>query len=158
MEFRTLARAYVIDGFRRGVPSIFVDVKPLFRDSEKHRILLDITESIQKSSELSSFDPTISVWSMYFLAQHASFVGDQLLALSRLRWLENHTPTLPELYVLKAKALKRGGDLAGASQIMDEARHLDLQDRFLNWKAAKYMLRAGRPEKAEHILGLFTKV
>jgi N-alpha-acetyltransferase 15/16, NatA auxiliary subunit len=95
---------------------------------------------------------------MYFLAQHASFSGDQVLALSRLRWLESHTPTLPELYVLKAKALKRGGDPLGASQAMNDARELDLQDRFLNWKAAKYMLRASKIESALSILGLFTKV
>jgi hypothetical protein len=60
--------------------------------------------------------------------------------------------------MLKAKALKRGGDPSGASQAMEEARTLDLQDRFLNWKAAKYMLRAGRIESALSILGLFTKV
>ena len=60
--------------------------------------------------------------------------------------------------MLRAKALKRGGDALGASQAMNDARALDLQDRFLNWKAAKYMLRAGKIEAAISILGLFTKV
>jgi N-alpha-acetyltransferase 15/16, NatA auxiliary subunit len=148
-----------MDGFRRGVPSLFVDLKPLFQDNEKHGVLQDIVESVHQMlcSDHHS-DPTLLVWCMYFLTQHASLVGDQLLALSRLHWLEEHTPTLPELYTLKAKALKRGGDLLGASQAMEEARCLDLQDRFLNWKAAKYMLRAGKIEPAISILGLFTKV
>ena len=41
---------------------------------------------------------------------------------------------------------------------MDEARVLDLQDRFLNTKCAKYRLRAGLEEEAQEVLGLFTKV
>lgn len=40
---------------------------------------------------------------------------------------------------------------------MNEARELDLQDRFINSKCAKYMLRAGQIEEAEKILALFTR-
>lgn len=35
---------------------------------------------------------------------------------------------------------------------------LDLQDRFLNTKCAKYRLRAGLEEEAQEVFGLFTKV
>lgn len=41
---------------------------------------------------------------------------------------------------------------------MEEARALDLQDRFLNTKAAKYLFRDGQVEEANSVLGLFTKV
>jgi len=41
---------------------------------------------------------------------------------------------------------------------MEEARRLDGQDRFLNWKAARYLMRAGDIEGANSLLGLFTKV
>jgi len=41
---------------------------------------------------------------------------------------------------------------------MEEARALDGQDRFLNWKAAKYLMRAGDVEGGVQLLGLFTKV
>lgn len=40
---------------------------------------------------------------------------------------------------------------------MNEARELDLQDRFINSKCAKYMLRAGQVEEAEKILAMFTR-
>lgn len=40
---------------------------------------------------------------------------------------------------------------------MNEARELDLQDRFINSKCAKYMLRAGQIEEAEKILAMFTR-
>lgn len=53
--------------------------------------------------------------------------------------------------------LKHSGDFMGAALAMDEARSLDGQDRFLNSKAAKYWIRAGEPEKAQTLLGLFTK-
>ena len=41
--------------------------------------------------------------------------------------------------------------------IMNEARELDLQDRFVNSKCVKYMLRNGKIEEAEKTAGLFTK-
>lgn len=41
---------------------------------------------------------------------------------------------------------------------MNDARELDLQDRFINSKCAKYMLRADRVEDAEKTIGLFTRV
>lgn len=40
---------------------------------------------------------------------------------------------------------------------MNEARELDLQDRFINSKCAKYLLRVGKIEEAEKMLGLFTR-
>lgn len=41
---------------------------------------------------------------------------------------------------------------------MEEARRMDGQDRYLNWKAAKYLMQAGSIEEASRLLGLFTKV
>lgn len=60
--------------------------------------------------------------------------------------------------MLKARVLKRLGDPYGAAKAMDEARVLDLQDRFLNTKCGKYRLRAGMADEAQEVLGLFTKV
>ena len=41
---------------------------------------------------------------------------------------------------------------------MDEARELDLQDRFINSKCTKYMLRNDQPTEALKTIGLFTRV
>ena len=60
--------------------------------------------------------------------------------------------------MIKAMVLKRSGDVESAAYVMEEARILDLQDRFLNSKAAKYWLRAGHVAKAEELLALFSKV
>jgi len=40
---------------------------------------------------------------------------------------------------------------------MNYARELDLQDRFVNSKCVKYMLRNGNIDEAEKTAGLFTK-
>ena len=50
------------------------------------------------------------------------------------------------------------GDPFGAAHAMEEARLLDGQDRFLNQKTAKYLMRTGEVERANQLLGLFTKV
>ena len=92
----------------------------------------------------------------------------------------SHTPTIVELYLVKARAQKvrcdtslmpcqsvpseisldiqRGGDLQGASETANYARRLDLQDRYLNSKCSLYFLRADKPKEAEDCMLLFTKV
>lgn len=69
-----------------------------------------------------------------------------------------HTPTLPDLFTFRGRVLKRCGDYLGAVCSINEARLLDGQDRFLNTKTGKYLLRAGLVEEAAGIFGLFTKV
>ena len=98
------------------------------------------------------------VWTLYFLAQHHSFLGRHAKAVALLDEAMTHTPTLPELYMFKARVLKRSGDPYGAAKCMDMARTLDLQDRFLNTKCGKYRLRAGLVDEAVEVFGLFTKV
>ena len=58
----------------------------------------------------------------------------------------------------KARVLKRSGDLLGAARCLNDARLLDGQDRFLNTKCGKYLLRAGMIEEANVIFAMFTKV
>jgi peptide alpha-N-acetyltransferase len=48
--------------------------------------------------------------------------------------------------------------LEAAARVMNDARELDLQDRFINSKSAKYYIRNDKIEEAEKILGLFTRV
>lgn len=110
------------------------------------------------TAEGDSESPTTLLWIMYFLAQHHSYLKRYSEALSLLDSAILHTPTLPELYTCKARTLKRVGDPIGAVRCIEEARKLDLQDRFLNTKSAKYHLRAGLSDEAQTLLGMFTKV
>ena len=64
--------------------------------------------------------------------------------------LLQHTPTLIEAYVAKAKILKHAGDMESAARVADAARRLDLADRYLNCVAVKALFRAG------HVSGFCT--
>ncbi|KAI0689172.1 NMDA receptor-regulated protein 1-domain-containing protein [Cytidiella melzeri] len=159
-EFRALAEPYLFAGIEKGVPSLFADVKSLYKNPHKLDIIASIVETQRSGSTPSTSvaePPTTYLWTLYFLAQHYSHVSQHEKALQLLAEALEHTPTLPELLMLKARVLKRLGDPYGAAKCMDEARVLDLQDRFLNTKCGKYRLRAGMNEEAQDVLGLFTK-
>lgn len=165
-EFKDLVRRYLHNGFTKGIPSLFVDIKTLYSDTTKQQIIEEVVSefretldpSTEKSDPVLAEQPTTYLWTLYFLAQHYSHLSNFKLALSTLDTALAHTPTLLELYSCKARVLKRAGDLVGAAQSIEEARKLDGQDRFVNTKSGKYHLRAGLIDEASEIFGLFTKV
>ena len=57
----------------------------------------------------------------------------------------------------KGRILKHAGDSSAAMESLNEARELDLQDRFINSKCTKYMLRADRVPEAEKTVVLFAR-
>ncbi|KAI0747030.1 NMDA receptor-regulated protein 1a [Daedaleopsis nitida] len=163
-EFKALLDPFLRTHLEKGIPSLFADLKSLYRSAEKRDIIELVVTSIL--SALShpptspcppETDPTMYIWTLYFLAQHHSFLGRHKKAVELLDEAVTHTPTLPELYMFKARVLKRAGDPFGAAKCMDFARALDLQDRFLNTKGGKYRMRAGLIEEAVEVFGLFTK-
>lgn len=152
----------------KGVPSLFADLKSLYIDKEKQQTIETIVEALRKEYASSSVvpptssdacaEPTTYLWTLYYLAQHYSYLSQHDKALSLLDISLQHTPTLPELYMCRARVLKRAGDYLGAARCQNDARLLDGQDRFLNTKFGKYLLRAGMVDEANSIFGMFTKV
>jgi peptide alpha-N-acetyltransferase len=162
-DFIELIKPYLTNALTKGIPSLFADLKPLYKDPSKRQLIEDTVEELRSTYVSSppagnSIEPTTYLWTLYLLAQHHSFLGRHKQALEILDTAIAHTPTLPELYMVRARALKRAGDPYGAAKAMDAARLLDGQDRFINTKTGKYLLRAGMPEMAETIFSLFTKV
>ncbi|KAM0752180.1 N-terminal acetyltransferase A, auxiliary subunit [Meredithblackwellia eburnea MCA 4105] len=168
--FETRASSYLTNALSKGVPSIFADVKALYSDREKRQTIGKLAEGYLKALEATETfgvpelaeDDTVEssaayLWTLYFLAQHYSALSEHSKSLQLLDQAEQHTPSLPEISMLRARVLKRAGDVDGALEAMTAARELDGQDRFLNSKNAKYFLRADRVEEAEKCVGLFTK-
>ena len=58
---------------------------------------------------------------------------------------------------MKGKILKHAGDLTAAAALVDEARSMDLADRFINSECVKSMLQADQVELAEKTVVLFAK-
>lgn len=159
-DFTPAFEAYIARALTKGVPSIFADIKSLLVDADKRQAAEAIALSLlQKYSPSTSSDepPSSYLWTLYFLSQFYSYLGQADVALSYIESAIAHTPTLPELYMTKARILKRAGAVEAASHAMEDARLLDGQDRFLNSKDAKYKLRIGRVDEAERVMGLFTK-
>ncbi|KAF7975522.1 hypothetical protein HWV62_9339 [Athelia sp. TMB] len=166
-RFQELVKPYLLNALKKGVPSLFVDIKSLYVDAHKRQIVEDIVEELRESLVAGNpapasppgadEPPTTYLWTLYFLAQHHSFLSRPAQALSLLDIAVQHTPTLPEIHTCRARVLKRAGDLLGAAKSLESARLLDGQDRFLNTKCAKYRFRAGLIDQANEILGLFTK-
>ncbi|SPO39969.1 related to n-terminal acetyltransferase 1 [Pseudozyma flocculosa] len=161
-DFAAQATAYARAALIKGVPSLFSDLKSLYRNPAKQQALEAAVEGLRlewapKAGETESDPPSSYLWSLYYLAQHYSFIGQAQRALAYIDSAIAHSATLPELHMVRARVLKRGGDLEAAADAMVDARLLDGQDRFLNSKAAKYLLRKGDVDEAVKTVGLFTK-
>ncbi|KAH7036515.1 NMDA receptor-regulated protein 1-domain-containing protein [Linnemannia elongata] len=164
--FVKVSDEYIRSMLRKGVPSLFVNIKTLYTDSTKqaaveklalgYLVALDKSKGFDHSGEVVE-PPTALLWTLYFLAQHFDFKRETEQALGYINRAIEHTPTLVELYMAKGRILKHAGDHVAAMGALNEARELDLQDRFINTKCTKYMLRADNMAEAEKTAVLFTR-
>ncbi|KAI9268981.1 NMDA receptor-regulated protein 1-domain-containing protein [Phascolomyces articulosus] len=153
------------NALRKGIPSLFASTKKYYGNKEKlatiEKLVLGYRESLEKSGGFTpdgqTEPPTALLWTLYFIAQHYDFHTQYEKALDTINAAIDHSPTVVELYMTKARILKHQGELKQAVKIMNTARELDLQDRFVNSKCAKYMLRNNQVEEAEKTLALFTR-
>lgn len=109
-------------------------------------MLLNHLKSMEEKSTLSGEDeeqdPTVYLWLMYFTAQHFYLLRNYERALEYINDAIQHTPTVIDLYIVKARIYKRAGDTKYASKLYDEARKLDLADRYLNAVSSRFKIRA----------------
>ncbi|CAH2351197.1 N-terminal acetyltransferase A complex subunit Nat1p [[Candida] railenensis] len=158
-KFIELAKSYILPQLEKGVPSSFINIKPLYKDKLKLKAIESILlEFYNQKLNDKSVQPTIIVWTKYFLAQHYLYLNDLVTADRYIDEAITHSPTLVELYIIKARILKHKGEFIQASEVMNEGRELDLQDRFINSKATKYYFRANNVDKAIDTISLFTKL
>ncbi|XP_038572996.1 N-alpha-acetyltransferase 15, NatA auxiliary subunit-like isoform X4 [Micropterus salmoides] len=166
-KFRECLDRYLRINLSKGCPPVFTTLKSLYNDKEKVAIIEELVvgyETSLKSCRMFNQNddgkeepPTTLLWVQYFLAQHYDMVGQQTLSLEYINAAIESTPTLIELFLIKAKIYKHAGNIKEAAQWMDEAQALDTADRFINSKCAKYMLKAGMIKEAEEMCSKFTR-
>ncbi|EAS00294.2 NMDA receptor-regulated protein (macronuclear) [Tetrahymena thermophila SB210] len=164
-DFENKLIKYITPYFRKGIPSLFSELKHLYQDNEKvqiiEKVLLNNLASLQKESKFPNSDaiesPCCLLWNYMLLAQHFDRVNQLTKALEYVNLAINHTPTLIELYLVKAKIYKHQFNHKVAFENADKARTMDLADRYLNNKAIKYALRCGFFDQANDLLRLFLK-
>ncbi|XP_064417277.1 N-alpha-acetyltransferase 15, NatA auxiliary subunit a isoform X1 [Latimeria chalumnae] len=166
-KFRECLDKYLRMNFSKGCPPVFNTLRSLYSDKEKVSIIEDLVvgyETSLKSCRLfnpnddgKSEPPTTLLWVQYYLAQHYDKIGQPALGLEYINAAIESTPTLIELFLVKAKIYKHAGNIKEAARWMDEAQALDTADRFINSKCAKYMLKANMIKEAEEMCSKFTR-
>ncbi|KAK4507711.1 hypothetical protein PRZ48_001446 [Zasmidium cellare] len=181
--FRNHADGYLRRMFNKGVPSTFANVKQLYLEPEKLSTIQSLVEGYaneepqanggaEKSEANGSTDGSHKVngtnkandWALsvnYFLAQHYNYHLSRDLEKAR-KYIDkaislNTSKTDYTYHMSRARVLKHQGDIDGASKAMNEAREMDLKDRYINTKCAKYQLRNDENEVAVNTMGLFTR-
>ena len=169
-EFRQAADKYLRRMLRKGVPSTFANVKALYADSTKRKTIEELVESYTKedgadaASETQTNGDTSKHWKIsvyYFLAQHYNYYLSRDLekAMENIdKAIElNPSSTDYTYHMTKARIWKHKGDTDKASKTINEAREMDVKDRYINTKCAKYQLRNNENENATNTMGLFTR-
>lgn len=163
-HFEQRLREYTAPFITKMIPSLFSVLKTLYRSPERVAVIgsvfLDWAERL-KQNDFSAFgneaNPALIMWVNAFLATHFTRLGNFDSAHRYIDAAINHTPTIEMLYLMRAKIFHREGKLEEAATWADKARVLDLQDKYLNGKCAKYQFRAGLIEQGEATMQLFYK-
>lgn len=162
---------YIRPRLIKGIPSLYNDIRDLtLKYPEQIRGLVEVHveslgthASFARISDYVNFtwepeeakqEPQVLMWSLFLAARVSKDPGRSLECINKAI---GHTPTLPDLYLVKGKLLKRAGHIEDAIKAVNKARKLDLSDRFLNNKTVKYLLRGDQIEEAERTIALFSK-
>mmetsp|Transcript_4397 Transcript_4397/g.4206 ORF Transcript_4397/g.4206 Transcript_4397/m.4206 type:complete len:377 (+) Transcript_4397:686-1816(+) len=165
---------YMTKRVRKGIPSLFSDIKGLLKTPSKAEIIINIIkahiETLTSSESFAVIDynawthengpkeqPQCLMWILLLYSKIQDFLKNYEEALNLIIQAIEHTPTVPDLYLTKGRILKHMGRLQEAINEIEEARNLDFSDRYLNNKSAKYLFRNNQPAQAEELLGLFSR-
>lgn len=149
----------------KGVPSIIRTLRNLYKDSAKRDVIGKIlhewcanmeSDRVLSKTDEDEQDPTVLLWLYYFLSQHNLLLNKPEEALNWINKAIEHTPTVSDLYLQKAKIFQFMGNREHASALAEEAFNLDTADRNLNFEASKYKLKNGEYDRANELMGLFS--
>lgn len=114
-SFRELVDAYLKKALRKGIPPLFVDLRPLYKAPANVVVIEELCLNYATSLKTDdcSFDvggarepATALLWVYYFLAQHYDYKKEYDKAFEMINAAIEHTPTLIELFLLKGKLYK----------------------------------------------------
>jgi len=157
----------------KGVPSVINELKSMYRDEPAKAVILcevltEMSTSMEENMKLSKddeeeLDPTVQLWLYLFLSQHymryAKHGGPELYTTSMeyVNKAIEHTPTVLELYIHKAKLMQQMGNPREAMKLAEEARNLDHADRYLNAHSSKYLFNHNKIQQANETMALFSR-
>ncbi len=150
------------------MPPGILCLKSLYKqnDSNKLKIIQEVLENFLKNMDENRVlepedkeeqDPTVYMWLLAYIAQHHYYYNDIEKALSYIDRAIQHTPTVLELVLLKAKFYKRGGNIEYASKLAVEGSYLDKADRYPNVVSSRYLIKADKCKEAEEHMVPFSR-
>lgn len=165
---------YMTARVRKGIPSLFSNIRALLKLPAKAEIIVNtIRAHISTLKAAGSFavinhlnwsvengpkeQPQCLMWILLLMSKIQDYLKNFEEALAIIDEAIDHTPTVPDLYLAKGRILKHMGRLPEAINVLEDSRNLDLSDRYLNNKSAKYMYRNNQVAEAEELLGLFSR-
>lgn len=182
-ELKTELRQICHSGIAKGIPSLCQELLSyvlILKDGryclpadrldyvnhETFKMLTNIAdEAISNLDTMSKFNaededaqpPSSNLWAMYLRASLHEVEGKYIAGIDLVDRCIEHTPTIVDLYELKALLLAGAGSAEKAAECADHGRSLDGQDRYINNLTTRYMLRAGKDQTALDRIGMFTK-
>lgn len=164
-KFQEAADNYVRPLLTKGVPSLFSDLSPLYEHPGKANILehlfLKLEDSIRTTGcfpgSAQMEPPSTLMWTLLLVSQHYDRRSQYDIALDKIDEAIAHTPTVIDLYSIKGNILQHAGNFSAAAALANEARSMDLADRYLNSECVMQMLQADQVGLAEQTAVLFTK-
>ncbi|EAW10623.1 peptide alpha-N-acetyltransferase complex A subunit NAT1 [Aspergillus clavatus NRRL 1] len=170
-EFKQAADAYLQRMLKKGVPSLFANIKSLYTNPEKRDTVQELVEGYVSGGDSTQSNGTTDeqangdkktdfmASAHYFLAQHYNYhlSRDLAKAMENVEKAIELAPKAVEYQMTKARIWKHYGNPQKAAEEMEKARLLDEKDRYINSKAAKYHLRNHDNEKALDNMSKFTR-
>lgn len=168
---------YLRSRIRKGIPSLFRMIRPLYFQEGKseiiEKLLLQYVKYLEDDEvpyfgpapgeqplppeEIEEERPSSLLFAYMVTAEHYDFMGDTPKALEHVDKAIEHTPTFVEIYSAKARIYKHAGDLAESAKWFDEVRQMDLADRFLNTQCVRALLRVDDVQTGMEKALLFSK-
>lgn len=175
-RFQRLLDTYLRTRLRKGIPSLFRMMRPLYLQPGKAAMVEELLLHYLKylAEEVSWFGPPIGqepganadydeeppssfLFTSMVTADHFNFLGETHKALEYANQAIEHTPTLVEVYACKARIYKHAGDLGESAKWFDEVRQMDLADRYLNTQCVRALLRVDDVQTGMEKALLFSK-
>lgn len=168
-DFKQAADAYLQRMLKKGVPSLFANIKALYDDASKREVVPALVEGYtagkagqpngSAEGQTNGDNNEFLSSAYYFLAQHYNYYITRNLskAMENVNKAIELDPKSVEYQMTKARIWKHYGNVEKAAEEMEKARLLDEKDRHINSKAAKYQLRKNDNDKALDNMSKFTR-
>ncbi|KAI9738678.1 MAG: hypothetical protein M1834_008183 [Cirrosporium novae-zelandiae] len=169
-DFREAADVYLKRIIDKRVPSLFANIKALYSNEEKKKIIQDLVEGYlangkstetngEEGKKVNGDSSHFETYTLYFLAQHYNYrlSRDLPRAMELIDKALEQSPKTVEFYMTKARIWKHYGNTHKAAETMNEGRELDKSDRYINSKTARYQLRNDQNELALETASMFTR-